>query len=112
MAPEAAEPFHVALHHGIGGQEPQGIGDLGAAHLLQSPEQGARIVEHDSGAAPLADQRRKDVGEPAVAVREGLRVVVIALCRVIQHVLEVGDEGALRPGRDCRLVHVQRAGEA
>jgi len=38
--------------------------------------------------------------------------VVIALPRVLKHVLEVGDQLPARARRDGRLVHVQRAGKA
>lgn len=112
MAPEGAEPLDVPLHLGITGQVAPGICDVAAAHLLGSPEQIPGDVEHDPRVAALLDQLRDQIGQAAVALGKGLGVVVIALPRVLKHVLEVGDQLPASARRDGRLVHVQRAGKA
>ena len=112
VAPEGAEPLHMGLNRGIGGEEPEGIKDVAAAHLLETPEQIAGVIEHDARIAALSDQLGDEIGEAPVAVGEGFGVVVIALARVLQHVLEMGDQRAVGTGRNRGLVHVERAGKA
>ncbi len=111
MAPERAEPLHVALKCRITGKALQGAEDVLAAHLLEPPEQGAGVIEHDPWITALADQLRQDVRQAPVAVGERFGVVVIHPVRVIEHELQVGDQFPVGPCRNHRLVHVQRAGE-
>jgi hypothetical protein len=111
MAPERAQPLHVELHGRIAGQEAQRLEDVGAAHLLEAPEQIAGVIQHDPRVAALRDQLRQQVGHPPVAVGEGLGVVVVALARVLEHPLQMADQLPPGPRRDRGLVHVQRAGE-
>ena len=112
MAPEGAEPLHMGLNRGIGGEESQGIKNVAAAHLLETPEQIAGVIEHDARIAALVDQLGNQLRQASVAVGEGFGVVVIALAGVLQHVLEMGDQRAISSGRNRGLVHVERAGEA
>ena len=112
MAPESAEPLHMGLNRGIGGQEPEGIEDVAAAHLLETPEQIAGVIQHDAWITTLSDQLGNEISEAPVAVGEGFGVVVIAFAGVIQHVLEMGDQLATNSSRNRGLVHVERAGKA
>jgi hypothetical protein len=112
MAPEAAEPLHVGLHAGIAGQKAQGLEDVVPAHLLEAPEQGAGVIEHDPRIAALTDQLGDQLRHAPVALGKGLSVVVVALPRVLEHVLQVGDQLAAGAGRNRGLVHVQGTGEA
>ena len=50
--------------------------------------------------------------EAPIAMGKGFGVVVVALCRMLQHVLKMGDEFSLGPGWNRGLVHVERTGKA
>ena len=102
----------MRLNRGIGGKEPEGIEDVAAAHLLETPEQIAGVIEHDARIAALADQLGNQLRQASIALGEGFGVVVIAFVGVFQHVLEMGDQLSLGPGGNRGLVHVERAGEA
>ena len=112
MTPERAQPFHVALHLGVTGQEPQRLGDVAASHLFHAPEQGARVIERDPRAAAGIDQPGDELRHAPVAVGEWLGIVVIALVGMLQHELEMGNQSSVCPGRDAGLMHVQRTAEA
>ena len=112
MAPETSQPFDVALHLGITGQVVKGSGDVVAAHLDHTPEQIAGVIEHDPRAASFPDQLRDQIRHAAVALREGLGVVVVPFAGVFKHVLEMRDQRSINASRDGGLVHVQGTGEA
>ncbi len=112
MAPESAKPLHVPLHQRITGEVMECIANVATPHLLDSPEQIARVIEHDSWAAALVDQFRQQVGKTPIAVCEWFGVVVITLIGVIQHVLEMGNQAVVRSRRHRRLMHVESAGKA
>jgi hypothetical protein len=89
----------------------QGLEDVAPAHLLEPPQQVAGVIEHDPRVAALLDQLGQQVGQAAVALGEGFGVVVVALSRVLKHVLEMGDQRPVGPGGDGGLVHVQGTGK-
>jgi len=111
MPPEAAEPFHMALHLLITGEKSQGLNDVLPPHLRQSPEEIAGVIEHDSRLTSLRDQFGNQISHSPVAVRESCCVVVIAFVRVIEHVLQVRDQLSVRTGWHRWLMHVQGARE-
>ena len=112
MTPETAEPFDVALHHWITGQEAKRSADVIPAHLLHAPEQIAGVIEHDPRIAAGVDQLRDQIRHAAVALRKGFGVVVIPLIGVIEHVLQMRDQLAVATRRNGGLVHVQSTGES
>lgn len=111
MAPEAAEKLHMALHLRIAGQESERTGDVVTSHLGHTPEQVAGVIEHDPRRAALTDQLGNQLGHSPVAMGKRLGVVVIPLAGVVEHVLQVGDQCSIGPGRDRGLMHVQRTGK-
>ena len=112
MAPEGAEPLHVGLQARVTGEGFKGGEDVLAAHLLETPEQIPRIIEHDPGIAALANQLGNDLGKSFVAVGKGIGVVVITLARVLIHVLQMGDQLSVGPGWNRGLMHVERTGKS
>jgi hypothetical protein len=102
----------MRLYGGITGEEFQGIENVVATHLLHTPEQIARIIQHDPGIAAFLNQLGNDLGQTPVALGKWFGIVVIALAGVLQHVLQVGDQFSLRAGWNCGLVHVERTGKA
>ena len=78
---------------------------------MNSPEKVAGIIEHDSRIASFADQLRNEISHASIALREGLRVVVVAFPLVFNHVLQMGDQFSAFAGRDRGLMHVQGTGE-
>ena len=102
----------MGLRLGVAGEMLQRIEDVAATHLLEAPQEGAGVIEHDPGTAAFADQLRNQIRHPAVALRKGFGVVVVALARVIKHVLQMIDQLTLRACRDGGLMHVQCAGKA
>ena len=111
MAPEGAEPFHVGLVAGIAGQALEGLQDVVPPHLLKAPEQVAGVIQHDPRIAALRDQLGDDVAHAPIALGEHWGVVVITLAAVLLHVLQMGDQLPIGPGRNRGLVHVQRTGK-
>ena len=111
MTPAGAKPFDMALHHHVGGQIVQGATDVITAHLPHTPEQVARIIEHDPWLASLLDQLGQQICQTPIARRKGLCVVVVTLVRVLSHVLQMGDQLTINACRHRRLVHMQSAGE-
>ena len=111
MAPEGAQKLHVGRQGWIGGQPLQGLEDVAATHLLEAPEQGAGVIEHDPRVAALRDQPGQDVNQASVTLGERLGVVVIALAGVIHHVLQMGDQLPVGTGGNGGLMHVQRTGK-
>ena len=89
MAPERAEPLHVALHLCIAGQVAKGCHDVVPPHLLQPPEQIPRVIEHDPRAASLRDQVWDEICHPPIALGKRFGVVVISIVRVFHHELQV-----------------------
>ena len=112
MAPEGSKPLHMSLHQRVTGEVVECIANVAAPHLLDSPEQIARIVEHDSWVAAFVDQFRQQVGKTPIAVGEWLCVVVVTLVGVIEHVLKMGDQAVVRPRRHRWLVHVKSTGKS
>ena len=112
MAPEGAEPLHMRLQAGVAGELVQRIEDVAPAHLLEAPQQGAGVIEHDPRIAALCNQLRDQIRHAAVALGKGFSVVVIAFAWVLQHVLEMADQLTMGPGGDGGLMHVERAGKA
>ncbi len=90
----------------------QGTADVAAAHLANAPEQIAGVIQHHPRIAAFSDQLRDEIGQAPIALGKGLGIVVIALSGMLRHVLEMGDEGAIRAGRHRGLVHVQGAGKS
>ena len=111
MAPERTKPFHMALHVWITGEIAQRVCDVFTPHLVNSPEEVAGIIEHDPGIASFSDQLRYEISHASVALGEGLRIVVVALSLVLNHVLQMGNQFSVSACRDCWLMHVQRTGE-
>ena len=112
MAPERTQPFHMALHGVITGEIAQCACDVLTTHLVNSPQKVAGIIEHDPWIAPLADQLRNEISHSSVTLREGLRVVVVAFARILEHVLEMGNQFSALTGRNRWLMHVQSTCES
>ena len=112
MTPEAPEPLDMALHHRIAGQIAQRIKDVVAAHLLESPEQSAGVIEHDAWLAAILYQLRNQRRHAFVAVGEWFSVVVIPLAGMFNHVLQMGNQPTVPACRDGGLMHMQRTAEA
>ena len=89
MTPECAEPFHMPLHLIVTGQKLERFDDVEALHLRNAPQQISGVIEHDPRAASLSDQLRDQISHASVAMGERLTVVVIALVRMLQHVLKM-----------------------
>jgi hypothetical protein len=74
-------------------------------------QQRAGILQHDPRLLALGEQLGDELPHPLVAPVEHRRVVVVAQVRMLQHPLQVADDGGGAqvgsPGGDEGLVHVQ-----
>ena len=111
VPPRAAEPLHRLPQVGVAGEWPQGVEHVVQARAAQPVQQGAGVLQHDPRLLALAEQLGDELAHPLVAPVEHRGVVVVADVGVLQHPLQVADDGggaqAWSPGGDERLVHVQ-----
>ncbi len=116
MTPRRAEPFDAAAVRRIVRDRPEALEDVVKPHVAQPVQQAARVLEHDARVAALVDEPRYELPHALVAPVEHGRVVVVADVGVLHHVLQVADDPCraqvVAAGRNQRLVHVQRLGEA
>jgi hypothetical protein len=99
------------LSGGIAGQRCEGLENGLAAHLLEAPQQGAGIIEHDPRIATFADQLVNEIHHAPVTLGQRLGVVVVTLPRVFEPVLQMGDQLTTCNRRNGGLVLVQCAGK-
>lgn len=111
MTPHCSEPFDVGLKFAIAGNSLEMIQNVVTPHLLKSPEEITRIVEHNAGIAALRNQFRNKFSYTAVAPSEGSCVVVIAIVWMLEHMLEIADQFAVSACGDRGLVHVEGTSE-
>jgi hypothetical protein len=111
VAPRTAEPLHGLAQVRVAGQRPEGVEDVVQASVAQPVQQGAGVLEHDPRLAALGEQLGDELAHALVAPVEHRGVVVVAQVGVLQHPLQVADDGGgarvRSAGRDERLVHVQ-----
>ena len=116
MAPRAAQPLYRPAVTLVTGEARQGVEHLAGAHLAQSGEQRARVLEHDPRLEPLVEEVRDELAHPSVTPQEHPSVVVVTAVRLVQHPLHVADQlGRPQLRTTCRdewLVHVQRNRES
>jgi hypothetical protein len=111
VAPGAAEPLHSLASPGIAGEIPERIEYVIQAHPPHPMQQGARVVEHHPRLAALAEQLPDELAHALVAPHEYRGIVVVADVLMVHHPRQVADDRRgvqVGPGRDERLVHVQR----
>ena len=112
MAPWAAEPLHGRAVARVDGDRAQGLEHVVGAHLPQSVQERARVLEHHPRLAALLEELGNELAHALVAPAEHRSVVVVLEVGVLVHVLQVADQPSaadvVPPGRDQRLVHVQR----
>jgi hypothetical protein len=100
----------------LGSQVAQRVDHVARAHLLQPEEQGAGVVEREPRLFALVHQLCNQLTGPAITPAIDARVVPILLIGALGHVLQVADQrfvpgigpAARAPGRDERLMHVER----
>jgi hypothetical protein len=111
VPPGAAEPLDRLPQVGVAGQHSQGVEDVSQSSAAQPVQQGAGVVQHDPRLAAVAEQLGDELTHPLIAPVEHRRVVVVAELGVLQHPLQVADDGGVAQvgsaGGDERLVHVQ-----
>ena len=93
------------------GQKFEGLRDVTAPHLLQTPQQIPGIIQHDPWLTPLRHELRQQISHTAITLGKRFSVVVITLTRVLRHVLQMGNEGPIRARRHGGLMHVQSTGK-
>ena len=115
MPPRAAEPLHGLPQVGVAGQRPQGVEHVVQPHVPQPVQQGAGVLQHDPRLAALAEQLGDQLPHPLVAPVEHRGVMAVADVGMLQHPLQVADDGGGAQvgsaGRDQRLVHMQGDGK-
>ena len=116
MPPRGAEPFDVTAVTPIGCDAPERVDHVARAHLLESEEQAAGVVQHDAGRMTPIDEARHELADAFVAPPKNRSVVVVADVLMLHHVLKMADHGGgseiVTPFRHQRLVHVEGDGEA
>src|SRR5207237_301789 len=86
-----ARPIAVVLN-----DRPEVFQDTTPAHLAQTKEQAARIIEHDSRVAASVHQFADEIGDAAVAPGEHRRVVIAVDVLTLHHILQLLMIGAVR----------------
>ena len=116
MAPRSAQPLDTTTIGRTTSNRPQLVDHVVQPHLPHAVQQTSRVLQHDPRLFPIADQLRNELAHPLVAPVKNGRVVIVADVGVVHHVFEVADHlGRLQivaTGRDQRLMHMQRVGEA
>ena len=107
-----AQPFDVGLIFGVTGDALEVAQNIFSAHLDESPQQVAGVVEHDAGVAALVNEFGDEVAHAAIAPGKDARVVVVAVALVIKHMLQVADQFTIGSGRDGGLMHMEGTGKA
>ena len=110
MRPNRAQPLDRGRERGLHRARERGE-HVVLPHLLQPPQKVAGVVEHQPRPQAARDEPAHEIRGAAVAPQEHRGVVVVALPRVLQHVLQVRDQrraGRVAGAEHGRLVHVQR----
>jgi len=95
MAPWAAKPLHRLPQVRVAGEWPQGVEEVVQAGAAQPVQQGAGVLQHDPRLLALAEQLADELAHPLVAPVEHRGVVVVADVGVLQHPLQVADDGGV-----------------
>ncbi len=106
MTPHCPQPFYIRLILGVTGNALEIVEDIVSSHLAQTPQQIARVVEHNSRIATFGNKLGNKISHTAIAPGKRSRIVVIPFVGMFKHVLEIADEFALGTCRDGGLVHV------
>jgi hypothetical protein len=112
VTPRAAQPLDGVAVARLDGDRAQRVDHVVGAHFPQPVEQRARVLEHHPRLRPLVDQLGDELAHPLIAPAEHRGIVVIADVGVLGHVSQVADQRSRSqrptPGRNERLVHMQR----
>ena len=115
MAPWTAQPLHRPAIADVAGDPCKRVEHVVGAHLAESVEESAGVLEHDPRLEPLVEKLGYELAHSLVAPQEHRGVVVVTDSRVVQHPLQIADHSCcpkLRAARwDEWLVHVQGNGE-
>jgi hypothetical protein len=79
VAPRAAQPLHRPAVALVACDARQGVEHIVGAHLAQSVEQRARVLEHDPRLEPLVEELRDELAHAFVTPQEHPRVVVVTV---------------------------------
>jgi hypothetical protein len=79
MSPGSSKPFDTRAIAGIHGEGAERFDDLSRTHRLETVEQRTRIIDHDTGFIPFANQGRYDRAQSFVTITKNGGVVAISI---------------------------------